>query len=135
MEDCCEIDRSKWHKPSYLGHYDEKATCYEGIRTRCLKCGRSFVFSAQEQKYAFEVKRVYPGWLPTLCPACSQKWAALEQKILEFEHSWEADRETLESDQAFLANWLGLLREAQPYGKKNFESRIRMLTSTIEGFE
>lgn len=135
MEECYEIDRSKWHKPSYLGHYDEKATCYEGLRTRCMKCGSSFVFSAQEQKHAFEVELRYPGWLPTLCLACSQEWEALEHEILEFEHSWEASHDALASDSESLAKWLDLLRNARPYGKKNFESRMRMLTKIIEGID
>ena len=75
------IERSKWHKPSYLGHYGESATHYEGIRTRCLKCGTSFVFSARDQKQAFETEHRYPGFLPSLCPTCSGEWQTLEQRI------------------------------------------------------
>ncbi|WP_155920420.1 hypothetical protein [Methylobacter luteus] len=126
-----EIDRSKWHKPSYLGHYDEKATHYEGLRARCLKCGKSFVFSAEAQKQAFEVEQRYPCWLPTLCPTCSQEWKVLEETILQYEHSWEANRRVLARDREFLRKWLALLQEARPYGKKHFESRVRMLVKTI----
>lgn len=126
------IERSKWHKPSYLGHYGESATHYEGIRTRCLKCGTSFVFSARDQKQAFETEHRYPGFLPSLCPTCSGEWQTLEQGILECEHSWEANRTRLANDQEFLRRWLTLLKKGLPYGKKRFESRIRMLNKSIE---
>ena len=132
MEEDPKIDRSKWHKPTYLGHYDENATHYEGLQTRCLKCGMSSVFSAQAQKQAFEVEHRYPGYLPTLCPVCSEEWEILEQQILEYEHSWEANRAEWVGDQEFLGSWLALLKKGRPYGKKRFESRIRMLIKTIE---
>lgn len=67
------IDRSKWHKPTYAGHYDDRATVYEGIRTRCNNCETSFVFQPEEQKFAFEVEKKYPGWLPSLCPVCRER--------------------------------------------------------------
>ncbi len=133
MEEDLKIDRSKWHKPWNLGHYDENATHYEGLRSRCLKCGVSFVFSAQEQKQAFEVEHRYPRYLPTLCSACSGEWETLEKQILEYEHSWEANRRDLACDREFLDMWLALLKKGQSYRKKRFESRIRMLVKTIGG--
>jgi hypothetical protein len=132
MEEDPIIDRSKWHKPSYLGHYDENATHYEGIRSRCLKCGASFVFTAQEQKQAFEIEHRYPGYLPSLCPPCSGEWEILEQRILNCEHLWEENRTSLAKDQEFLSGWLALLKKGQPYGKKHFESQVRMLIKAIE---
>ncbi len=132
MEEGPVIDRSKWHKPSYLGHYDENATHYEGIRSRCLKCETSFVFSALEQKQAFEVEHRYPGHLPSLCPTCSGEWEILKQRILECEHLWEENRTRLAKNQEFLSGWLALLKNGQPYGKRRFESRVRMLIKAIE---
>jgi hypothetical protein len=130
-EELFDIDRSKWQKPSYLGHYDVNAAYYEGLRTSCRKCGVSFVFSAQAQKYAFEIEQRYPGWLPTLCPTCYREWEALEQKILKYEHFWEENRTVLALGREFLGKWLVMLKEARPYGKKDFESRIRMLIKVI----
>jgi hypothetical protein len=135
MEEEIKIDRSKWHKPSYLGHYDENATHYEGLRTHCRKCGESFVVSAKEQKQEFEVEKRYPRWLPTLCPICSERWKALEKEALESQHYWESNRNLLALDREFLRKWLALLRESRLYGKKHFESRIRMLVKTIESLE
>ena len=122
-----EIDRSKWHKPTYLGHYDERATHYEGIACRCKRCGTSFVFSAESQKNAFEFEHRYPGWLPTLCDSCSDEWRTLKQEILKLEHQWESDRAVLASDTKFLAHWLASLKNAQEYGQNDYASRISML--------
>ncbi len=132
MEELVKIDRTKWQKPSYLGHYDENATHYEGLRKRCSRCEISFVFSANAQKVAFEEEKRYPGWLPTLCASCELEWKDMEQKIKDYQKLWEVDREVYESDVNFLKNWLAILRQAEPYRKKNFDSRIRMLKKAIE---
>ncbi|WP_348943990.1 hypothetical protein ABHF33_10865 [Chitinibacter sp. FCG-7] len=131
MQNSPKIDRTKWHKPTYLGHYDENASHYEGIRCYCKKCGLSFVFSAESQKNAFEVEHRYPGWLPTLCPMCSEQWERLKQDVIRFENLWESNHSQFASDQAFLKNWLASLQEAQKYGKKDFGSRICMLVKAI----
>jgi hypothetical protein len=135
MDKNIKIDRTNWHKPSYLGHYDEKATHYEGLRCRCRKCESSFIFSAQIQKVAFENEKKYPGWMPSLCERCESEWESLEKQIVELNQSWELDRDLYKSDLSFLQKWLALLRQAQPYRKKHYESRIRMLQKTIEGLE
>jgi hypothetical protein len=51
---------------------------------------------------------------------------------MEYERSWEANRTALTSDREFLGEWLMLLKEAQSFRKKHFESRIRMLTIAIQ---
>lgn len=127
MRSSLEIDRSKWHKPTYLGHYDERATHYEGIACRCKKCGLPFVFSAESQKHAFEFEHRYPGWLPTLCKTCSEEWGSLKQEILKFEHQWESNRTDLALDRNLLNCWLASLNRAQEYGQNDYTSRIRML--------
>ena len=127
-----KIDRSKWHKPTYLGHDDERATHYEGIACRCKRCGVPFVFSAESQKHAFEFERRYPGWLPTLCTTCGEEWNFLKQEILKFEHQWESNRTGLASDKNFLNSWLVSLKNAQEYGQNDYNSRISMLIKATE---
>lgn len=67
------IDRSAWSEASQRtsGQYDERATEYEGIRCQCRKCTRSFVFTAQEQKIAFEVEKRFIWYEPKHCRECS----------------------------------------------------------------
>ena len=125
------IDRTKWHKPTHSGHYDERATHYEGIACRCKKCEQSFVFSAEAQKHAFELEQRYPGWLPTLCSTCHTRWRALKQEILEFERQWQSCRTELSANEKFLNHWLNALKEAQEYQQNDFTSGIQMLIKTL----
>jgi len=80
-----QIDRKKWNKPHYEGHYDGRATEYEGIRCRCEKCGGSFVFKPEEQKRQFELLGRYPFWKPTLCQDCQNEWEEIGPRLKEFE--------------------------------------------------
>jgi hypothetical protein len=132
MDGNFNIDRSKWQKAKYLGHYDERATNYEDIRTGCMKCENSFIFSAQTQKIAFETDKRYPGWLPTLCLTCTMAWGSLNQEILACDNLWAKNRASLITDQEFLLKWLALLNEARPYGKKRYDSRISMINKIIK---
>ncbi|WP_082485801.1 zinc-ribbon domain containing protein [Acidovorax sp. Leaf84] len=67
------IDRSQWCRRSQrtTGHYDEGAAEYEGIRCKCRLCTRSFVFTAEEQKYAYEVEKRFVWYLPKHCKECA----------------------------------------------------------------
>ena len=68
-----QIDRYQWSDSSRrqtTGHYDERATEYEGIRCKCRSCGHSFVFSPEEQKVAYEQEKRFVWYLPKLCGTC-----------------------------------------------------------------
>lgn len=66
------IDRLKWCRRSQrtTGHYDKEAMEYEGIRCKCRLCTRSFVFTAEEQKNAYEVEKRFVWYLPKHCKEC-----------------------------------------------------------------
>jgi hypothetical protein len=133
MEEPVKIDRTKWRKPTYRGHYDERATCYEGISTRCRRCESSFVFLPEEQKVAFELSKRYPGWLPSLCPECRDRWADLERRESQYRREWESKKENRMKDFQFVKEWLILLEEAQIYRQKGFEPQIQMLKRLLSG--
>lgn len=133
MNELVPIDRSKWNKPTYDGHYDAAATCYEGISCRCRKCERSFVFSAAEQQKRFELEGKYPGWLPSLCQSCEPEWAALLQKELEFAQRWK-QRVVPEGQRVqFLNEWLSVLLEAESYRQKGFTQNVGMVRKMLRG--
>ena len=131
MEKRLKIDRSKWHKPSYTGHYDEESVFYEGIRIRCRKCEQSFVFTEQAQKDAFETEQRYPGWSPSLCLSCESNLELINQNLKSFEDIWERNRDQAQLDSEFLENWLAQLKEARKHSSRFDESRIRMVIKAI----
>ena len=101
------IDRVAWSRSSRgsLGHYDENATEYEGIRCRCYGCGLSFVCSADEQRNAYEVQKRHVSWLPKLCPTCSAKLADLRARDGVMQARWNSDKESAGQDAAFVREW------------------------------
>lgn len=72
------INRANWSSASQrtTGHYDDRATEYEGIRWQCLVCTRSFTFTAEEQQVAYEVEKRFVWYLPNRCKECSTRAAA-----------------------------------------------------------
>ena len=125
-----QIDRSKWKKPSYRGHYSKRATEYEGIRCKCERCEISFVFEPEEQKRQFELLGRFPFWVPTLCFHCQSEWEIISPKLKFFEKAWYYQR-LVPSDQMELKEWLRLIDESVSYRKKDYSSRANMLRKLL----
>ena len=126
------INRSLWNKPTYLGHYDDRAEFYEGIRCKCEKCGISFVFTDIEQRKCFETNGKYPGWLPSLCSDCHELWKSLEKKEQEFYDGWLAQEISISEIKNYLDNWLSIAIEADSYRKKGFSHTIGMIKKVLK---
>jgi hypothetical protein len=124
------IDRSKWHKPTYEGHYDNHATEYEGIRCKCRRCESSFIFAPEEQKRQFEGLGRFPFWVPTLCEQCQTQWEDIKPKLKSYELAWQ-NGEILKSDIDNLNKWLSLIELSKGFHKKNYSSRANMLTKVL----
>ena len=125
------IDRSEWKKPTYSGHYDDRAIFYEGISCRCKKCELSFVFTAIEQKRKFEMEKEYPGWLPSLCQVCEDRWQDICIKESEFDALWDRVKGSSNHDEKFLNDWISILLEAESYRRKGYEQKIMMIKKII----
>lgn len=124
------IDRSKWQKPSYGSHYDERATEYEGIRCKCQRCDVSFVFEPEEQKRQFESLVRFPFWVPRLCARCQSEWEQIGSKLKHFEVAWQ-NKKLEASDQNALKEWLKLIEQSISYRKKDYGSRANMLRKLL----
>lgn len=129
------IDRSKWNKPTYQGHYDDRALFYEGIRCRCRKCEKSFVFGELEQKEAFEVSGKYPGWLPSLCSTCHSQFLDTVTKEASYSQQWEANRRAIMQSKEFLEDWLSVAIEAGSFKKHGYEHKIGKIKKLIGEFD
>ena len=132
MSERIPIDRSKWHKPFYRGHYDEQAAFYEGIRCRCRKCGLSFVFTAFEQRDSFERNGKYPGWQPSLCTQCHSEFLELVSEEAAYSEKWEKERGTVVQAEAFLKQWLSVLMHAESFQKQRFGHKIGMIKKQLK---
>lgn len=115
------ILRTSWSASSQRteGHYDKHATEYESIRCSCRGCGTSFVFTAQAQQIAYEVKKKYVWWLPAYCDACASRLLDLQAGNRSFQAQWNVTRQVLKEDKAFISDWLSVLRDMSVLGKGN----------------
>lgn len=130
-----EIDREKWSRSSQRsagGHYDPKAQFYEGISCRCQKCECSFVFTAEEQKETYEVRKEFVWKLPSLCSSCQNIWQALNTELKHIQLQWNEQKAILSTNREFLENWRHLLKEIQTYSRKGSSpSNIKMINKLL----
>jgi hypothetical protein len=131
VSDRIPIERSKWQKPIYQGHYDEQAEFYEGIRCRCRKCELSFVFTASQQRDSFERNGKYPGWQPSLCPKCHSKFLDLVLVEAAYSEKWEKEGDAIPQSEAFLKEWLSVLVHAESFRRQGFGHKIGMVKKRL----
>src|ERR1051325_8080530 len=94
------IDKEKWSESSKRSFEYKYSTdkCYQDITYRCVKCAQPSVFTAREQKRAYEVIKDYVGKYiggKKLCPTCSKNLEALQEKDRQYQKQWEENKEDL----------------------------------------
>lgn len=123
------VERSQWSESSQRTY--ALLEFYEDRTWSCRGCGQSFVFTAQEQKRAYEDEGVYIYWHPTLCAACAEQAQATADAIQRHEARWQANRQEMQDDRAFLKRWLDSLETyARLSGRRN-QSVIAMLQQLL----
>ena len=104
-------EKSKQSLPYLFGwrkeYADKPYTCWT-CRTKCL-------FTAQDQKYSYEVKKAYIDQQRTLCGACWTLSNQIASQILACETRWAEEKAVLMGDVDFLAAWLDLLQRRERY--------------------
>lgn len=122
-------ERNQWSESSQRSY--AYIQFYVDMPWTCRGCNQAFVFTAQEQKQAFEVEKIYIWKRPVLCDACSQKKQGLVEKLSQSEARWKLHQQELRHDLPFLKEWLTLLGEyAQLSGRRN-RDMIAMLQKLI----
>jgi hypothetical protein len=127
-------DPSQWSEQSkqtvsYLFNFIRE---YTDKPFNCRRCGAACVFSAEDQKYTFEVKKASIDRRRKFCAECWSESHRLKASLADFEKRWADDKRTLQTDSKFLAGWLELLnrwKEFEPY--KQDIARINMLRGLL----
>lgn len=116
------INRSSWSRSSQRssgGHYDQGATHYEGMALRCRACSVPFTFTPEYQRIAYEVKKKFVWWQPSLCASCEERLEALKELDRQLQARWNTSRESLAIDRRFLGDWLAVAEGMSSHGKPN----------------
>ena len=111
-----ESKRSLGHE--YLG--DE----YKDIKYKCAKCEKKALFTASEQKQAFEVRKEYMWIKRTLCTPCWREMRKIKSKLQAMELHYCENKEQSLNSKDFLTSWLTLLVLHPQYGKTANPARI-----------
>lgn len=107
-------EKSKQSVP-YQGNFIKE---YRDIQYSCWRCQKPSVFSAEDQKYTYEVKKAYIDQKRKFCSDCWQQSNAIAEAIQNCEEKWERSNDKLKSNPEFLSEWLNLLvrrDEYEPY--------------------
>jgi hypothetical protein len=82
------------------------------------------IFSAEAQKFSYEVKKQFIWRVPSLCQSCQSQLDTLLSADREFQKSWNANRETMKLNIVFLKNWLNTIQEIHTYSKATNYSMV-----------
>jgi hypothetical protein len=111
--------RSAGHE--YLGEY------YSAYKYGCFKCGKKAIYSAIEQKEAYENRKEYMWAKPTLCSQCWKEKRVLKTTNNKMESLFCLEKEKYLADENFLNEWLKSLIEYGLYTNKANTARIEFI--------
>lgn len=124
-------DPEQWSeksKQSVSYHFKRE---YADIEYSCWRCKTSCLFTAQDQKYTFEVKKASVDQRRFLCEPCWSESHRIRTMIAECDVQWAALKADMQNDRNFLERWLELLtrlEEFVPYrpdtAKKNMLKKL-----------
>ena len=100
---------------------------YDDIHYECYHCQRPAVFTAEQQRRAFEVRKVYIWQRRTLCEECFAVRVSLEREVKEFNRRWKVERRALSKEVQALRRWLVVLELLPSYGVRKNTAHIAML--------
>jgi hypothetical protein len=120
---------SEQSKHSVAFHFKRE---YVDIPYKCYRCGAACVFTAQDQKHTFEVRKASIDQRRTFCATCWSESHRLRAALSEHDLRWAAEKSDLRSNKEFLSEWLALLtcwKEFAPY--KQDVAKINMLRGLL----
>ncbi|WP_083941209.1 zinc-ribbon domain containing protein [Pseudoduganella violaceinigra] len=104
---------------------------YKDKPYNCWHCHADSVFTAQDQKYTFEILRASITQNRILCQPCWTESNRIRASLRDCEEQWSLSKRQLQADETFLGRWLDLLVALEKYvpykpdtAKKNMLSRL-----------
>jgi hypothetical protein len=113
--DSVPADPSKWSVSSQRSVAAEWTKEYPSYRYSCWRCRTSAVFTAEDQRYTYEIKKANINQQRILCEQCWERSSAILKELAECESSWASAKSTLRRDRPFIERWAKLLDERDEY--------------------
>lgn len=99
----------------------------------CECCAAMAVFTAEEQRVAYEERKAYLCQRRTLCSTCHEHRTRIVSELKDIRALWRSDRSRLQADTQFLDRWLRLLHDHVKHGGAADESHMEMLGRLLTG--
>jgi hypothetical protein len=126
------INRNAWSEESKRSYaYLSNEAYYEDEKYNCYKCGKMAVFSAQEQKKAYEDEKRYIWQKRTLCPSCYANFKSIKSKISKFEQNFGSKLKDQSIDVSIIKEWLNMLKVLPLYGKPLDRAKVAMFEKML----
>jgi pyruvate/2-oxoacid:ferredoxin oxidoreductase alpha subunit len=127
------INKELWSEESRRGlEYAFAAEFYEDIPFVCYTCGAKSIFTAEQQKSMYEVRKAYVWARHVLCPTCFKGKNELSAEAASFLATWLQDKGTITTNPARISRWKEVLELLPKYGVRKDTARIRMLSKLLE---
>ncbi len=104
---------------------------YEDVKYRCKKCYKQDVFTAEEQKITFEVKKAYMWQQRFLCNLCYQEMSSIKNELNKIDSDYLENKEAVVGNEELLKRWLYLLKEYPKYWQKENTAKIAFVKKAL----
>ncbi|WP_338844603.1 zinc-ribbon domain containing protein [Massilia sp. W12] len=109
---------------------------YRDIHYHCSKCHAAAVFSAQDQKHSYEIKKAYIDQKRRLCHDCWLESLRIKQALQDYANKWHTQKNVLRTDENFLQAWLDLVLLHKLYlSRKEDTARINMIKRLLDALQ
>ena len=106
---------SEWSESSQRSVSAKWTTEYTSYRYKCWRCRASSIFSAEDQRYTYEVKKANINQQRILCEACWRRLQEIDEELRQFDARWSTSKQEIKSNRPLLERWAQLLEERDEY--------------------
>lgn len=126
------VEKELWSEESRNSlDYVFASDFYEDQPFSCRACGLESIFTAEQQKYTYEVKKTFTWERHVLCQSCFQRRNELSAEAAVFQAAWTQDKAALKRDYSSLQRWMEVLEQLPSFGIRKDAARIRMLKKLL----
>jgi len=127
------LDTAQWSQASRRSLAAEFADShYRDLTQRCIACKGEFVFSAEQQRDAFERRKAYIAQQRLLCAQCWAHRLGLIEELKRIRSHWNRDRAGSKRDLPMLLRWQQVLAQLPRYGLREDRAQRAMVDRWVQ---
>jgi Probable zinc-ribbon domain len=126
------VDRDQWSESSRRSlDYEFAPPYYEDKPFICRACGGNAVFTAEQQRHEYEVKKAFTWQQHVLCHPCFVKRHEPSAENDAFLRRWTQEKARVKEDALAVRRWIEVLEQLPQCGARQDAARLRMLRKLL----